>query len=335
MNRRIIGLAGVAAVAALTLSGCSTISTEPDQVALHYSGGSMSSKNFQDCVPAAKRETNGPGDGYFVYPDGGSQRDFTADSSKPDREADTIKVNSSDNQELAVPMTVTFYLNTDCTELKVGERTYAGGMLQLFHEQLAKKRSAYWNADAEGDARSDGAPQGWVNLLNFAVGVPLDRSADRLARSYTVNQLWQDPEKRVDFETKLNADLATLVDAQMGAPLVGGMQMHFFTNIKVSVGQPDPTNEQLKANVKKAQADVAAADSAEKKANADKAASVAKASAAVAEVAVANAEAAKLKAEHDVLGDDWAKKYAIDHNMNPYQQPIVVPGYNNGKTGGN
>ena len=316
--KRILTFLAAAAVALGVLTGCSTVSTEPDQIALHYSGGSFSSKEYKGCIPVSKRDTSGPSESYFVYPDSASQRDFTADTSKADREADTITVNSKDGQELAVPMVVTFNLNSDCSPRKVDGKEYKGGVLQFFHERHANKRAAYWNADTEGTARADGAPAGWISLLQFGVGIPLDRAADRLARDYTVNELWTLPDARVKFETQLNQDLSALIDSQMGTVNTDTGVEHFFDNIKVSVGQPTPTNQALRDAVASEQAAIAQANAATKKAKADELV-------AQAEVAVARARAEASKAELDALGPDvWIRKYAIDHNINPWPAPVVA-----------
>lgn len=307
----VIGLA----VLGVTVAGCSTISTDADQVALHYSGGSLSSKEFQKCVASSKRDTNGPGESYYTYPAAGSQRDFTADSSRPDREAESITVNTSDGQEVAVPVTVTFNQNSDCSEMELDGKTYKGGMLQIFHERHGLKRMAYWNADVEGDVRSDGAPPGWIATLQFSIGVPLDRLADNLARGYTYRELWFDPGKRALFQADLQKELGDRINAQMGAPAGKG----FFENVVVLVGSAKPTNKALLDAVAAEQAAIAQGKSDEAKAEAAR-------KVALAEIAVAEANAKAMKAEIDALGPEaWAKKYAIDHNVNPYPNP-VVPG---------
>lgn len=317
-TRRLAIVAGAVGLV-VAMSGCSTISTDPSQAALRYSGGSFSSKSFEDCVPASNRDTHGPGKDFYVYPDNSTQRDFTADSKAADREADTITVVSKDTQEIAVPMTVTFNLNTDCKPVTIDGQEYKGGVFEVFHEKHGLKRHAYWNYDDEGDARPDGAPRGWIALLGFAIGTPLDRAADVAARSYDWKTLTQDTGARAAFEKDLNTILQDRVDVQMTAPMVGGQQIHFFENIHVTVGTPVPTNATLLKAVSDEQAAIAQANTAEKKADADT-------KAANAEVAVAKARAAAQRAELDALGEDaYIKKYAIDHNVNPFPNPIVAP----------
>jgi hypothetical protein len=300
-------LAGAARVA----TGCSTVSTESDQVSLAYNKGSFSSKTFDQCIPASTREVDGPSDQHFVYPT--SQRVYAA-IGKDKGDADVFTVVSKDNAELRQPVTVTFTLNTDCTKRKINGKDYPGGVLQYFHELLGNRYAAYWNSDDEGDAGSDGAPAGWVNLLNFAIGQPLDTTLDRAAQNQNWRDLWNNPATKAVVEKEVASNIQAIVDSQTGAPA----DIHFFTNFKVLLQKPDPTNAALKEAVSSEQANVAKAQSAKAQADADRAA-------AEAQVAVARARAEATKAEVGALGPDaWIRKYAIDNDMNPFPPPVIA-----------
>lgn len=302
-------------LAVLGLAACSTISTESDQVALSYNKGSFSSKTFDKCVPASSRETDGPSDQHFVYPT--SQRVYDATGSKTS-DAAAFTVVSSDNAELRQPVTITFSLNTDCTPITVDGKEYKGGILQMFHERLGNRYAAYWNADSEGDAGSDGAPSGWVTLLNFSIGQPLDTTLDRVAQGQTWRNLWNNPSTKVTVEKEVTSSIQAMVDTQTGAPVVNGKQLHFFTGFKVLVQKPDPVNDDLKVAIQSEQTNVAKAQSAQAQADADKAA-------AEAQIAVAKARAESTKAEVNAVGPDvWIRKYAIDKGMNPFPPPVVA-----------
>jgi hypothetical protein len=301
----------VTALSVLALSGCSTVSTESDQVALAYNKGSFSSKTFDKCVNASTREVDGPSDQHFVYPT--SQRVYDA-TGREGADAAPFTAVSKDNAELHVPATITFTLNTSCAEITVDGKKYPGGILQLFHERLGNRYSAYWNSDSEGDAGSDGAPAGWVSLLNFAIGQPLDTSLDRVTQGYEWRKLWNDPATKTAVEKQVSEQIQALVDQQTGAPA----GEHFFTGFRVLMQKPDPTNENLKKAVASEQAAVAEANSAKAKADADKAA-------AEAQIAVARARAEATKAEVAALGPDaWIKKYGIDKGISPWPNPVVA-----------
>jgi hypothetical protein len=48
--KKIMAAAGAAVLGAMVLTGCSSVSTPPDQVALHYKAGPIESTKFSDCV---------------------------------------------------------------------------------------------------------------------------------------------------------------------------------------------------------------------------------------------------------------------------------------------
>ncbi len=324
MRRRLAAF-GIVIVAVVGLSGCgATVSTEADQSAVHYQGGSFQSKIFKGCVPAAKRERGGFGDEFYTYPS--SQRSFTAKNDDT-AEMGAVTVISSDNQELSIPIVATFTLNTSCDKITVDGREFSGGALQYMHERLGNRYAAYWNTDLEGEARADGAPAGWVELLKFAFSSPLDTSADRIAQSYAWKALWNDPATKTALEQKLMADLQVAVDRQTGAPTVDGKQIHLFSISSILVGKPEPTNDALRSAVSQEQAAISQAQSAKAKAEADVAA-------AQAQVAVAQAEAAQVRAQRDALGAaDWnaeqerkVKEKAIEKGINPYPAPVIVGG---------
>ena len=77
MRRRARVVAGVGALLLLTVTGCSTVSTESDQVALHYDAGAFSSTTYQECVTQNNRAWDGPGEKYYIYPAGQRTFDFT------------------------------------------------------------------------------------------------------------------------------------------------------------------------------------------------------------------------------------------------------------------
>lgn len=306
--RKVLGLVVAGGIIA-TMTACSTVSPEADQRALHYKAGSFSSKEFQGCVDA--RQTNGPGDQYYIYPT--SQRSFTA-SDAEGADAPAFTIVSADNVELKAPISVTFDVNTSCEPIKVDGKNYPGGVLQLFHERLANRYKAYWTPDMDGDANSDGVPDGWPTLLNFAIGNPIDAQYDRAAQGYKWRQLWNDPATKTKIEQDLTQSLQTAVDSRMGAP--AGQK--FFQNFKVTLTKPTPTNDDLVSAVSSEQANVSKAESAEKQAKADKLA-------AEAQIAVAKAKAAGLREEIDALGADvWLKKYAIDNDISPWPNPVVA-----------
>lgn len=289
--RRITAVA-VLALAGAALTACTSVSTEPDQVALQYEGGSFSSKKYGTYVDSSTKEWFGPGDMVYVYPKGQRAYDATGGEGS---ERGPITSPSKDSVELATPISVTF-------ELKVDDKT-----LKQFHELIGIKYKAF----AEDGATDTSA--GWTTMLNFYMGQSLDTTVDRVLAGYD----WQDAYNNPEVRTKIEAE----VKAQLPALVASKMQADYFENWAVQVQRPSPTNQQLKDNIAAAQNNVAAAQAAEAKAKADEAA-------ARAQVAVAGQEAAKRKAEISAYGSvsEYNKAQAINKGINPYQPTYIVPG---------
>lgn len=273
----------IAAAAVISLAGCSSVSTAADQVALHYKGGSMSSKTFEKCVPNSKKEWDGPGDSHFSYP--ASQRVYDATGTEG-AESQPFTVVSEDNAELQVPVTVTFTLITECQTLRE------------FHERLGNRYGAYMDGDDTTD--------GWVRMLNLVIGKPLDTTLDRIAQEYTWRELWNDPTAKTAIESEINADLAALVERQAGGV--------YFEGFSALIQKPDPINAGLKDAIAQEQTSVAKSKAQEAQAKADEAR-------ALAEIAVAEAEASKRKAEIAGYGsvENYLKAKALEKGINPWQ----------------
>jgi hypothetical protein len=287
-------LTAVAALAgaAMVATGCSNVSTDSDETALHYKGGPLSSTKFANCVSPSQRNVDGPADKHFTYPT--SQRTFDATGGGA-AEADPFTVVSKDNAEMKVPVTVTFTLKADCKTL------------QAFHERLGNRYAAYWES---GSDREDGIPAGWINLLNFVIGKPLDTTLDRVSQGYNWRDLWNNPAAKAELEKAVDTDLAAQVKRQAGGD--------FFDIGEVLVQKPEPANAELKNAVSAEQSSVAKANSQLAEARAQEAA-------ANAQIAVARAKAAATKAEIDAMGPDvWIKKYAIDNDVTPWPNPVVA-----------
>lgn len=292
MNWKTIAATLVVMVAAL--SGCATASTDSDLTAVHYSGGVASEKKFQNCLKPSSRSGYDPGDGYYAYPTRQVSYDATGGKGS---EAKPFRVVSKDNAEMATPVTVTFSLKTDCDTLR------------KFHEALGNKYEAYFDANG----KSSDENEGWVNLLNFVIGKPLDATLDRFAQKYTWRELWNDPTVKTEIETAINDDIEALVTRQAGGA--------YFENFQALVQKPDPTAEGLKTAIAKEQEAVADAQAAEKKAEAD-------VITARAQVEVARAEALKKKAEISGFGgiEEYLRAQCIASGCNPYQPTWIYGG---------
>jgi hypothetical protein len=226
-------LVGMVAVGAVVLmSGCSGVSTEPDEVALHYKGGSASSSKFANCVNPSDRNYDGPGDKHYVYPDGQRTFSFTGAAGS---EQGPVNVTTKDSQTLAVPGFVTFKLNTDCDTLR------------KFHETVGKKYQAY----------KDGKPgnAGWNEFLNDYLAVPLTKAMNQAALNTNWEELYSSEAKQAAFEKSVVATLPAAVQKALGGD--------YLKVLEVSISKPTPDQgllDQLKQKEQNRLANLAQAE---------------------------------------------------------------------------
>lgn len=198
-------LIGIFAVLALfTMGACSGVNTQPDEVAIHYKGGALSSAKFEGCVESSNREWNGPGDDHYTYPKGQRTFSFTG---RVGSEIEPVPVVTNDGQELAVPGFVTFTLNTDCKTLR------------SFHERVGIKYKAY---------KTDG----WNEFLSDYLAVPLKASMNKASLASDWRSLYSDAEVQREFEEYVKENLPGEVQAALGAD--------FLTINSVSIEKPRP-----------------------------------------------------------------------------------------------
>lgn len=291
MKRAVLALVGLL----LVLTGCATASTGPDVKAVHQEGGIASAKKTVDCLDPSTRSGYNPGDSYFGYP--ARQVSFDASTAKG-AERGRFTIVSKDNVELYQPVSVTFNLVPDCDTLI------------KFHNTIGARYKAYLD-DASGSSAD--YPQGWVDLLNFVIGKPLDQTLDRIAQEKEWRLLWNDPTTRTEVETEVTATIETLVNRQAGGD--------FFENFNVLLQKPDPVNEALVDAISAEAAGIAQARAAEEKAKADEIA-------AKAQEALAVAQAKTRKAEIEGYGgiDAWLMYQCIQKSCNPYQPTYLLAG---------
>lgn len=309
MNKRFIG--AIAAVGVVvTLAGCSTVSTQFDETALHYSGGAGSSKKFQECITASNRQYDGPSEKYYVYPNNLRSFDFTGDK---DSESGPITItakgqpdkdgNPSGSAQVLLPGVVSFTLNTQCDALR------------KFHEVLGNKYKAWWGGSdfEDADANTNNVPDGWESMLRYTWGNAVKNTAQDLGSGYTWQQLYNDANSRVELQGKIQSALTAQIKR-----LDGSGDVDFFLNPQVTLNQPRLANKDLEQTIVDQQSAVSKANSAKAQADAQKAA-------AEAQVAVARAEAAQLDELIKVLGPVEAnKRFAIEKGINPYPGPVVA-----------
>lgn len=178
----------------LAATGCSRVSTEPDEVVLHYAGGTFEAIKFERCInPSSGATLLGPGDTDYHYPFGQRTFDF---SGAEDAESGGISVVSKDNVEMKVAGSATFTLNTDCK------------VLQQFHEKIGRKFGAFFE---EGESR------GWTRMLNFYFKQPLDRAMDAASQEFEWKKLFNDPGVKQQWEQRVGQLARQFIKETAGA----------------------------------------------------------------------------------------------------------------------
>lgn len=260
-----------------------TVSTGPDQVALHYSDGAFTPRRFKDCVPSSTRAWDGPGDKHYAYP--ASQRNYVFGEGG-DRGAITFV--TKDGIEMSVDGVAAFLLNTECQTLR------------KFHDLIGNRYAAYMDsADGNGS-------YGWLSMLSVYLSRPLETAVDRASQNYTYTELYTDPNVKAQWERDVLAQLPDLVGRQIDG------DEEFFTDFAITLQKPVPP-EAVKAALVAQQEAVA-------RAKAKEAEAAAQVKAAEAQIAVEKAEAQKIAEKIAVLGKEgYLMQYAIDHGLNPYQ----------------
>jgi regulator of protease activity HflC (stomatin/prohibitin superfamily) len=265
----------------LMIARPTTISTAPDQVALHYKDGPISSRKFADCVEPSTRVWDGPGDRHFAYPS--SQTNFVFGEGG---DGGPITFVTRDGIEMHVDGVANFLLNTDCEDL------------HKFHDLIGNRYNAYM----DGGERSEG----WRRMLAVYIARPLETAIDRAGQKYNYTDLYTDPNVKAQWENDVVAALPDLVNRQTDGNVA------FFENFAITLQKPEPPQAVKDALVQQQEA-VAKAKAAEAEA-------AAKQKAAEAQVAVERAEAAKIQERIKVLGvEGYLRQYAIDKGLNPFQ----------------
>ncbi len=207
MKKALIGILAVA-----LLAGCSSVSTAPDEMALHYEGGDFQSQKFKNCVPASTKDFDGPGDKHYVYPIG--QRTFTFNDDNNGAESGPISIVSSDLVEMTVEGTATFNFTSDCDKVK------------KFHEEIGNKyRKQYGEVN---DAW-------WLSVLNDYVKQSLDKAMDASAKGISFRDLYANPDAKKIWEDSVSKLTPEFITAQAGDS--------YFSDFRFTLQVPQPPSE--------------------------------------------------------------------------------------------
>lgn len=295
MKRTKAAVVGIAVAAGLTLSACATqIPAGQTAVKVDDYAFVPAAPKIIGCMGPETSEAN-PIGGFKIYRYPARQISWDATGAKGAEHQPYVVVSGAEAPaELKVPVVVTMDLTSDCEKLS------------QFHRDFGTKYQGWLNADG---TQSDG----WVQLVNYVVGQPLEQTLTQVAQKYTWRQIWNDEKVRVEFQNVLKERLP-------GASKARTDGQEYFTNFQITVLKPEPMDGNLKAAINKEQSSVA-------EANAKKAAADAEVKAAESQTEVAKQQALQKQAE--IAGfptiEAYLQSQLIAQGGNPYQPTYVVP----------
>lgn len=291
----------LALTAMTTLLAASSVSTGPNEVAIHVGGGPIEDAAIKDCIPSATKQVfNSPGDDYIRYST--SQRDWDA-TGQAGSDMGAYHAVSKDNVEMQVPIIVRYYQITDDCET-----------LKAFYNNLGQRYSAYINEDGTGSP-------GWQVMIRKIVADPVDVELGRIVQKYDWLDVRNNPAVRTEIADTLRDEITGLVDSNA--------QGHYFENFSVLVKKPEPTDLELLAEINGAQ-------KAKYTAQAAKVTAKAARLQAIAEERTARAQAKKMQSEINgfrlpgMSPDEAVRAYnqhlLIESGGNPFQPQYIVGG---------
>lgn len=167
LRATVLGVAGVVLVVGAT--ACTT-TPQPDEIVLHYHGGSIEGNNFSDVIyPGTKANNFNVGDTRVFLPT--SLRTWNIAPGSKDQET-PIVAPAKDNVPVAVWLQVNMLLNTN-TEDAEG---FPGGTLREFWEVIGRRY----------DADSD---EGWDDMMKVTVVPALTKAVTDTVRAYESDPL--------------------------------------------------------------------------------------------------------------------------------------------------
>lgn len=222
MNRIIKSLA-VALIAVFALAACTSVNTVSGEKALHYSGGALSSQQFENCVNANTLEWDGPGDFHYYYPVGTRDFKFSTDDGSDfgPLTTSTRGRDGSPGIELTVKGQVKFTLTEDCN------------LLREFHEKMGAQKGVP-GVDVSGTG------PGWKAFLATNIKDVVGRAVDNEALKFTYSDLYNDTAKRAEWEKAVKEATVPLV-----RELLGGDYLRVDTVLLQKPDLPDNVKAQL------------------------------------------------------------------------------------------
>lgn len=213
---------------ALGLAACGFTSSQVNEIGLHYSGGVIEDKTFQQLIdPGATNKQTGFGDIVYYYPNDQRTYRFSRDGGDV---AAAITAPTIEGTRVVLEGIITFRLcqpteaDTEGFSNDWGEDGYQA-CLTSFHENIGLKTSAY-----EGP--------GWTAMLTEFLRPAIEISVNRSTRSLTVDELLT-TESLDSLNSEIRRNLPNEVTANMDG--------NFLYFSSVSFEQVEPENPDVQA----------------------------------------------------------------------------------------
>jgi hypothetical protein len=205
--------------------------TDPSYRTLRYEGGDFSGSKFKECMGDGEKIASN--DKFYSYPTTQRQDVWDTDNfNQGTKSADhpDLQLTAKGGVTVNAKVKVDFQLNTDCDPVDVDGKHYPGGTLQAFHELIGKTRAAYFDVNKSGNSSYSG---GWLWAMDTYVSVPVIGDLVAQSKTYTPDQLWQNPSVADAMEQKLMDNIEAEINEGMQTDLqfyhVAGIQIYQLT----------------------------------------------------------------------------------------------------------
>lgn len=207
-------IAAIGLLSTLALTGCTTISTNPDEIGLWYKAGPFTATQFDHCVnPGTLERWKGVADKTYSYPAG--LRTYNFSNTQPGAESPAFDAPTKEPVYLTIEGYITYTLTNNCEDL------------QRFHETIGLKYTA-WNDGEEGEPGS--TSKGWNDMLNQYLGTALKDALTKATGEYGWKEIYDNPKVTEAWKKRVTEFLPSGVKSAMGGD--------YFENFTITIQKP-------------------------------------------------------------------------------------------------
>lgn len=210
MKKNKMALLAAVLAGGLVITGCSTVTTEPDQQALRYSNPNFGAKEFQQHYGPSQYDMSSIMNDSYTYPAGQRVYAFLPEGG----DTNVLTPTTKDGITLQVAGSVRFALTDD------------PDMLKEFHERVGLRMAAYED-------------EGWREVLKVYLRAPIERALNDATQGLSWSAIYSDPKIKADWEKRVGELLPQYVEQAVGGP--------YFDSFGVTLQKPMLPEELEKA----------------------------------------------------------------------------------------